>query len=226
MNTSPNGQRVRSLATQIALMEAAETLIAENGIQNVSIKDIVREAGQKNESALQYHFKNLQGLIDAVHRRRSRQAHDKRSEMLAKLALAKQTCLRDLCGLMVYPSFLLTRLDRQYRLYVIAFSHEVALAEASALSKVSRSGGGGVCGSKLGELLRQALIHLDEPTYRARMDLAVRMCSAALSNHLRQKQPLKGTTADFFINNLIDSLEGLLSAPMSKDTRRIRKQSP
>ena len=222
MNASLNGQKIRSLATQVALMEAAETLIAKNGIHNISIKEIVRDAGQKNESALQYHFRNLQGLIDAVHKRRSRQSHDKRSEMLTELALAKQTCLRDLCGLMVYPSFLLARSDPQFRLYVIAFSHEVALAEASALSIVNRSGGGGVSGNKLGQLLRQVLIHLDEPTYRARMELAVRMCSAALGNHLRKKQPLKGATADFFINNLIDSLEGLLAAPVSAVTRAVK----
>ena len=67
MNTPPNGQKIRRLATQTALMEAAETLIAENGIQNVSNKEIVREAGQKNQSALQYHFGNLRGLVNAVH---------------------------------------------------------------------------------------------------------------------------------------------------------------
>ena len=89
--------------------------------------------------------------------------------MLTELALAKQTCLRDLCGLMVYPSLILARSDPQFRLYVIGFSHEVALAEASALSIVNRTGGGGVSGNKLGQLLRQLLIHLDEPTYRARM---------------------------------------------------------
>ena len=59
MNSPPNGQQLRSLATQTALMDAAETLIANNGAHRVTIKDIVREAGQKNESVLQYHFKNI-----------------------------------------------------------------------------------------------------------------------------------------------------------------------
>ena len=43
-------------------MHAAEKLIGERGMANVSIRDIVSAAGQKNESALQYHFKNLNGL--------------------------------------------------------------------------------------------------------------------------------------------------------------------
>ena len=42
-----DGQRTRSLNTQTALMEAAEKLVAKKGIENVSIKDIVRESGQK-----------------------------------------------------------------------------------------------------------------------------------------------------------------------------------
>lgn len=46
-------------------MRAAEKLIAVRGIENVSIRDIVSEAGQKNESALQYHFKSFTGLIAA-----------------------------------------------------------------------------------------------------------------------------------------------------------------
>ena len=40
-------------------MRAAEKLIAQAGVENVSIRKIIAAAGQKNESALQYHFKNL-----------------------------------------------------------------------------------------------------------------------------------------------------------------------
>ena len=68
MNSPPNGQQLRSLATQTALMDAAETLIANNGAHRVTIKDIVREAGQKNESVLQYHFKNISSSVQKLHR--------------------------------------------------------------------------------------------------------------------------------------------------------------
>ena len=77
---SLRGQQLRSLATQTALMDAAETLIANNGAHRVTIKDIVREAGQKNESVLQYHFKNIQGLIAAIHQRRNQQVKEKRAQ--------------------------------------------------------------------------------------------------------------------------------------------------
>lgn len=224
MNSEPNGQKIRSLVTQTALMEAAENLIADNGVHNVTIKDIVREASQKNESALQYHFKNLQGLVDAIHQRRNKQTHSMRAQLLEELeASQSKLTLRDLCGLMVYPTFVLAKSDAQFRKYAAAFSQEIVLADDSALSKVSKSGGGGKSGIRLGNLLREALPHLDEPTYRARMDLAVRMCSAAVGNHMRQKHPMKGPKADFFINNLVDALEGLLNTPISLVTRKARK---
>ena len=59
-------------------MRAAEQLIAERGIENVSIRDIVSAANQKNESVLQYHFKNLTGLIEAIQLTRSAQTQEKR----------------------------------------------------------------------------------------------------------------------------------------------------
>ena len=55
----------RREATQTAIMRSVECLAAENGLENISIRDILARAGQKNESALQYHFKNLSGLLAA-----------------------------------------------------------------------------------------------------------------------------------------------------------------
>ena len=63
-------------------MRAAEKLIAEHGIENVTIRLILAEADQKNTSALQYHFKNLKGLIAAIHEQRSRETQDIRAELI------------------------------------------------------------------------------------------------------------------------------------------------
>ncbi|MCH1551785.1 MAG: hypothetical protein L7T19_11530, partial [Pseudomonadales bacterium] len=65
-------------------MRAAETLVARDGIENLSKKAIVAIANQKNESALQYHFKNLTGLLRAVHAQRGEQIQAKRAANLAK----------------------------------------------------------------------------------------------------------------------------------------------
>jgi AcrR family transcriptional regulator len=203
-------------------MDAAESLIAERGIRNVSIKEIIKAASQKNESALQYHFGSLEGLITSIHTRRADETQAKRAEMLAELLSGDEIpSLRDLCRIMVMPNFILAKSCPAYRQYLAIFSHEVAVASESALVTVSRMGGGGESGHKIGHLLRDALPHLDEETYRQRMEIAVRTGSALMGYHARQKHTFRGKSADFFVNNLIDAMEGLLNAPVSDATRAL-----
>lgn len=56
----------RSEMTQQTLMEAAEKLFANQGIANVSVNDILIEAGQKNQSAVKYHFGSKYELLERV----------------------------------------------------------------------------------------------------------------------------------------------------------------
>ena len=206
-------------------MEATEKLIAQLGAHHVTRKDIVLEAGQKNPSALQYHFKNLQGLLHATHMRRSKQTQTKRAEMIAELERSKRVIkLRDPCELMILPSFLLARSDKKYRNYVTAFSFEIVTSRYSALDAANKIGGGGESGAQLGTLLKEALPHLGDTTYAARMDLAVRTCSAAMGSHFQQKSPMSGPKAEFFLTSVLDALEGMLSAPVSKQTKIASKQ--
>ena len=88
MQQPVDSRRARSEATREALMRAAEKLIAERGMENISIRNIVAAAGQKNESALQYHFRSLTGLLNAIHAQRSQQVQDKRADALQHI-LAK-----------------------------------------------------------------------------------------------------------------------------------------
>lgn len=45
---------------------AAEKLLAEKGLGAVSTREIAREAGQKNHSAINYHFGSREALIEAI----------------------------------------------------------------------------------------------------------------------------------------------------------------
>ena len=90
-----NGRIDRGESTWLALMRAAENLIAERGIENVAVAHIVREAGQNNASALQCHFGRLQGIVEAS--RGVREAgHNKAS--------ALQCHFGSLQGLVIGPS--------------------------------------------------------------------------------------------------------------------------
>ena len=81
---------------------------------------------------------------------------------------------------------------------------------------VSKSGSGGESGLKTGNLLRSVLSNLDERAYRQRMEFAIRLCSIAMGNQARKKNAFRGEESERFLNGLLDALEGLLNAPISK----------
>ncbi len=208
----------RSKATQTALMRAAEKLIADKGIGNASIRAIINAAGQKNESALQYHFRNLQGLISALHATRDAQIQERRAAHLNELlANTPNPSLRDICLLMVEPAFQLARTHPDFRRYIKAFGHDITVTDGPALDLVSRKGGASA--QQTGRLLRAALPHLSEPAFRRRMDGALRFISASMVHHARQKSAFRGASSDLFLHSLIDALVGLLSAPESEATK-------
>ncbi len=60
----------RSVDTRTRLIAAAEKLFGERGLNGVTLKEITKEAGQKNESALHYHFGGKPKLVETILRAR------------------------------------------------------------------------------------------------------------------------------------------------------------
>ena len=55
---------------RLRLIEVAERLYAERGVNGVSLREIGATAGQRNTGAVRYHFGSKAGLIDAIFRHR------------------------------------------------------------------------------------------------------------------------------------------------------------
>ena len=53
-------------ATREKLLDAATKAFAEHGVENASMLDITRQAGQRNRAALHYHFGSRTGVLAAV----------------------------------------------------------------------------------------------------------------------------------------------------------------
>ena len=77
--------------TQVRLLTTAERLFAEKGLDSVSTREIAREAGQKNHSALQYHFGDRDRLIAAILDFRMIPLNERRLEMLDALERERRT---------------------------------------------------------------------------------------------------------------------------------------
>jgi AcrR family transcriptional regulator len=68
--------------SKLALILAAETVFARDGIDSASLREIAAEAGQRNHHAVQYHFGSREGLVQAVFDYRMEQMEPARSAML------------------------------------------------------------------------------------------------------------------------------------------------
>lgn len=217
-------QRVpRGDATRHALMKAAEQLFAEKGPSNVTIREIVEKAGQKNESALQYHFKNMEGLILATHRFRDQQIVDARMAFLEGLERkTDDPSLRDVVEVMVRPTFMLCRESSEFRRYIRAFSLMLASGNTSTLASVRR--GSGESDDRIAVLLRQVLPQLDSEGFERRLNSAIRFISVSMYSHSHQTNAFQGKVSDLFFSHLMDTLVGLLSADESKETLKLSRE--
>lgn len=83
------------------MIEAAEKLVAERGLSALTVQAVQREAGQRNKSAVSYHFGGLQGLVDALVAHRVGPANARRTEIL--LALGDEASAGDLVEVLVVP---------------------------------------------------------------------------------------------------------------------------
>jgi len=68
--------------TRARLIKAAEQLFAANGIEAVSLREIVRASGARNTAALQYHFGDREGLLRAVLEKHHLDVDTRRQAML------------------------------------------------------------------------------------------------------------------------------------------------
>lgn len=75
---------VTLVGTRAQLVDAAERLFAERGIGGVSLREVGAAAGQRNNSAAQYHFGSKDGLVRAIFERRMVPIDRRRRAMLTE----------------------------------------------------------------------------------------------------------------------------------------------
>ncbi len=85
------------------ILDAAEKLYAEQGLNAVSLRQIGVEAGARNTNAVQYHFTNTEGLIRGVLDRHAPELEVKRAQLLAEYAGKGKLTPRELLEVLYRP---------------------------------------------------------------------------------------------------------------------------
>jgi AcrR family transcriptional regulator len=102
--------------TATRLLDAAERIFAEQGVEAASVRAITQAAGA-NIAAVKYHFGSKQELVEALLERRVTEMHDARRPLLDHALAAPTVTARDIAAVWVRPLAELA-LDPERRAYL------------------------------------------------------------------------------------------------------------
>lgn len=205
-------------STRSQLLDTAERLFLEHGLDEVSLRSIVREAGQKNQSALQYHFGGRDELIAAILSRRLQQVEARR-RVLVDEALQRnpQPDLREICALLARAPFLLCREDSAFRTFLGRFGQRLLACDRAVTFGIENEDLPSL--RKMRRIALSKLQHLAPELLSLRLENAHRLAFLAISGRARRGGSFRGRRAELFLNNLADQLAGMLDAPVHRETR-------
>lgn len=210
--------------TRMRLILAAERLFGERGLHGVTLKEINEAAGQRNESALHYHFGSKSALIDAIMRHRVKEIDVRRMELLDELvAEGRERDLRALLHATFMP--MLELLGRPDGVRFIRFMAEILHDPDFDLPMAALRGdfegiarANALIVSRLGDLVPEIAIQ------RQRFMIEMALSSLAIWTH--HHDAVSETAArELFIANLFDSIIGFLTAPVSTETLAALKRA-
>ena len=88
---------------RIAMIDAAEAIVAEHGLAAMSLREVGVRAGQLNKTAPQYHFGDRAGLVTAVVETRMASIDAARGQLLAELDATPPVSVRQLVAALICP---------------------------------------------------------------------------------------------------------------------------
>lgn len=207
------------------LILAAERLFAERGIEGVSLREINQAAGQKNASGLQYHFGTKTDLLQAVFSHRVPEIEVSRKAMLDRLKQGNGlNDLRQVVSAMVIPFAELLDTGEDERCYVRFLAQ---LYSHPSIRKADLGSAG------YHETFRatQRLLSEEFPTpiVSQRLAMIIGYVIYALadleSRVAKQARRAPPARIELFVNNLLDTVIGALTAPVSPDTAGLLRKN-
>jgi AcrR family transcriptional regulator len=212
----------RGAAARLGMIEVAERLFAERGVNGVSLREIGTQAGQRNTAAARYHFGSKEALVDAVFRHRMEPINARRLAYLDNLDRAGRGHeLRGLVEAFLHP--LAETLGEPGRpSWYLRFCVSAGLLEGITIADLSREEW-----TRGVHIVRTRVIaqlgHLPHPLPTERWELLAGYLGHALATRETLIQYSSGRAARLtpraaYLSDLVDTAVALVSAPVSADT--------
>ena len=214
--------------TREKLLDAALKLWAARGLEGTTLADINEAAGQRNTSAIQYHFDGRDGLIRAIYQRFAPPLTAQYDELIARARTSKR--VRPAAEAIILPLGRLLTGDWRGRAFVELFAEMFAGTRISdpqwvdlAGVQLVRRNGEGVLG-EAEALLLDRIPPLPAPLALMRLDVAYHFVTRSLADFARQWDkhgPSNSDDPQLFVSNLVDMHIATLTAPVSANTSAV-----
>jgi AcrR family transcriptional regulator len=201
------------------LISAAEQLFALHGIEGISLREINRAAGARNGSALQYHFRDRNGLLKAVMAKHHREVEARRHAMLDAYEADGRDDVRALAGALVRP--LAAKLaDEDGGVEYLQILADLINRPRPVINPADLDDPTSSIfrwRTLVGRLLE------DDATRLHRRFVAIRFAAVELG---RRARSAPHSDDRLFTSHLVDLVAGVLTTPLSDETRRLAAERP
>ncbi|WP_328391947.1 TetR/AcrR family transcriptional regulator [Nocardia sp. NBC_00416] len=199
------------LPTDQRLILAAERLFAERGIDAVSLRSVMAEAGA-NVASVHYHFGSKDALVEALISRRSEQLHTRRAELLDTVEALGAPDARALADAFVRPVGELAAAGGTPWIRLVA---GIMSGNHPALTRLTE--GFAPQALRFNALLEETAPGTAPRTLRFRLTQAMNLTFQTLGDPegLRGMLALSGTrlSSDELLTELIDTVTAILTGP-------------
>jgi AcrR family transcriptional regulator len=192
-----------------AIMDVAERLFAERGIDAVSLRTINSEAGY-SVAALHYHFGSRDGLVRALLARAQPPMLEARNRMLTALAAKRAPTLREIVDALIRPLAVGMPENISASAYRLRFLSRLFFDRSPYLASTLEEGL-----QLFMPLLTRTLPHLDAGLLKRRWLFAIEIAQHALANslelHIQASQgsrSIPATAVESFLCELADFIAG------------------
>ena len=201
-------------ATRDKLLDAATRLFAERGIDNVSIAEIVRAAGQRNASAVHYHFGSRDEVLRALLARHVPGVAERRRELIEKARATDD--VRAATEAVVRPISEYAQRGWRERAYLqigSELTHWLARADTPEIAELMEQ----TAGFEAWDLLRSRCPGVPADLWDERQEICISFIGRAAADRARlldQEGEHPVLSDDRFVDNLISMVVGAMTAPM------------
>jgi AcrR family transcriptional regulator len=196
--------------TRERILAAAEELFARHGVEGVSLREVTRASGTRNNVGLQYHFKDRNGVLEAILAKHLVVVDARRHALLDRCEAEDLGDLRAMAGALIAP--LATQLgDADGGPEFLQIYAE--LVNRPRGEEVLAFGGPR---NSLDRWRRQVAPLMDPEAVRLhRRFTAIRLTTAELG---RRAASGPHTDDRLFVGHLVDLVTAVLGAPISDET--------